>query len=342
MRGIAILLVVLNHTISLGIQYHGQSGYPPIQGLARQMLYALELLGWFAVPIFLFISGSFFAYAAQGNPPRLTYRVVWENLKHILWPYVIWSMVFYLWVWMGHDQSSTPLGTIKNLVVGYPFHFVPLIIFYYLISPILIWLLNRIPWQLILGGLAVYQVILMNLVEPGILGFLFPPWAEMLSPPIIARTMADWGIYFPLGLIYALNMKKISPAIEKFSRVFLILTLIFFGLTVAAAARLIPTPWARYVYPLMFVLYLPSIQRSAIPFIHLFEDIGKRAYGLYLTHLTLLDILLFAIQVSVPGFFGGLFLLLPVFYLLAVLIPMGLMTISARLPSRNMFRIVFG
>jgi peptidoglycan/LPS O-acetylase OafA/YrhL len=342
MRGIAILLVVLNHTIALGISYPAKAGIVPVSGIGRQILTGLELLGWFAVPIFLFISGSFFAYAAQGNRSRLSYKVVFENLKHILWPYIFWSIIFYIWLYIGHNEQTTVTGHIKNLIVGYPFHFVPLLIFFYLAAPILVWVLQRVGWLTVLILLSGYQVVLINIVDPGTFGFVFPAWMDLFAPPILSRTMADWGIYFPLGLVYTLNMAKMDPWVTRAKTAMLILTSGIFIVTVLAANQILDAAWARHIYPLSFVLYLPNLKRQQIPSVRLFEAIGKKAYGLYLTHLTLMDILLTIVLIWITPLLEHLIVLLPVLFFLSVSIPLLLMSAVGRLPSRNLYRLIFG
>src|SRR3990172_12585959 len=89
----------------------------------------LQGLGILAVPTFLFISGSFVAYAAQGDPPHLSRKFLLSSLRHILIPYMIWSLVFYIFIYFYLDVQISILGYLKNLIVGYPFHFVPLLVF---------------------------------------------------------------------------------------------------------------------------------------------------------------------------------------------------------------------
>src|SRR5512139_3000186 len=95
LRGLAILIVVLYHTIGLGISIPQEWGYPSIEVWSRTILSLLQQPGTFAVPIFLFISGCFVSYAAGGTPPRLSWKTVWSGLKRLLWPYILWSSVFY-------------------------------------------------------------------------------------------------------------------------------------------------------------------------------------------------------------------------------------------------------
>jgi peptidoglycan/LPS O-acetylase OafA/YrhL len=342
MRGIAILLVVLNHTVALGAAARLEAGLPALSQPANLFLKTIELLGWYAVPIFLFISGCFFAYAAQGGQQSISYRLVWSNLQHVIWPYIIWSLVFYGWLLLGPGQSFSIPGYAKNLLTGFPFHFVPLLVFFYLLSPILVWISKRIGWAPVLVVLGLYQVFLILLLEPGGFGLTLPGWLQALKPPVIAQTYADWGIYFPLGMAFTMRIKDVSPVLERWRYLFLVLTGVFFGATILAVARVIDAAWARFIYPLMYVLYLPSVQRNNIPGVRRMEAVGRRAYGLYLIHFTLINILYFGIAAANPNLLNLWWLTFPVVFLLAVFLPLGLMELASRLPQRKLYRYLFG
>ena len=76
-------------------------------------------------------------------------------------------MIFFL-----NDQKYTLLEYLKNFIVGYPYNFVPLLIFYYLISPILVRLSKKYG-LIVIVVIAAYQFFLINLLNPGITGFYF-------------------------------------------------------------------------------------------------------------------------------------------------------------------------
>ena len=91
LSGVAIFLIVLNHAIHFGLQTSPVG--PPWLGA----LIALQALGAFAVPVFLFVSGAFLAYAAK----EFSVTFIRSSLERILWPYVIWSGIFYTLMYLG-------------------------------------------------------------------------------------------------------------------------------------------------------------------------------------------------------------------------------------------------
>ncbi|MCC7129539.1 MAG: acyltransferase [Anaerolineae bacterium] len=344
LRGIAILLVVLNHTIHMGTVYPKSLGLAATLAAApweRWILYSLSGLGSFAVPIFLYLSGSFFSYAARQDDLRANYRIVWVNLKNIVIPYVLWSSIFYLEIFLVHHQTCTPLECIKQLIVGYPFNFIPLLIFYYLISPFLVFATRRWGWipALVIG---VLQLLLINILYPGTLGFAFPGWFSHLTPPVLASTLADWAVYFPLGLLYAQHAADYLPAVRRYRWMLATLVVITFFLALLDSLELVHLPLANYLFPFFFILLAPIFDRRRIPAVKTVENIGKRAYGIYFMNLIVLDLLVVTLVAFIPGVFQYYLLILVPLFCLALLIPLGIMKLVERIQHPPIYRYVFG
>ena len=341
LRGLAIAIVVLHHSIRMSTLAIQEMGYAQPKGWEHLLLLGLLQLGIFAVPTFLFISGSFFVYASQGENPKLSYRTVWAGLKHLLWPYLFWSIAFYAVIYFGYGTTYSIPGYLKNLIVGYPFNFVPLIAFYYIVSPILVRLSKRFGWMII-GILAVYQLILMNIVDPGALGFTFPDWMKYLAPPVLRNTLADWGIFFPLGIIYSLKARKVTSLLIRLKWFFAALTVAFFTLSVLNEAKIIDFRLAAFFAPLMLMMFLPSIRRDRVPLVRQLEKVGKHSYGLYLTNLIVLFLILVAVKAWMPGILHYQIILLPFLFALTLLIPLTIMGSLERMPVRKAYPYVFG
>jgi len=84
------------------------------------------------------------------------------------------------------------------------------------------------------------------------------------------------------------------------------------------------------------------IERQSIPQVKLFEDLGKHAYGLYLTHLIVLDMALMAMAVIKPGLLHFRIAFLPILYFIAILVPLYIMKCIERSPARTYYRYMFG
>ena len=341
LRGLAIILVVLNHTTTLGTLYPHLWGYPPPAKWLNFIILTLNQLGVFAVPIFLFLSGCFFAYAVQNKKMKQSYKTVEAGLKNIIWPYLFWSIIFYIEILFLHDQKYTILEYVKNLIVGYPLNFVPLLVVYYLVSPLLVRICKRYA-LIVIGAIGLYQLFLIILLNPGVLGLTFPGWASFLRIPILSVTLSDWAIYFPLGIIYSIHMKSVTPYLRKFQLILIGLTGVFFGLTVLNFALIITFPFAKWIAPISFIALIPLIKRESIPIVRQLEKVGKRAYGLYLINLTVIDLTLYGIRALAPKLLGVPLILLPLIFIIALWAPLILMSVIERLPNHGVYRYVFG
>ena len=341
LSGIAMLLIVLNHTIHLGIEYATMLGYWQRYTPSGYFHWILQALGAFAVPIFLYISGSFVAYAATGEPPKLTRKFLQSGLIHILVPYLLWSVIFYLVLYINRGTQFSFIEYLRHLLVGYPFHFVPLLVFFYLISPILVPIAKRFAWILILGFL-IYQLFLLNIKYPGTLGFEFPGWANIFVIPILGGTLADWGVCFPIGIVFGLHMQNIRPWLLKLKWVFFSLAIGSFLVALLDAQKIITGPLARFIGPILFLLVIPVIQRNSIPGVRRFEEVGKRSYGVYLTHLIVLDTIYLIISKLLPSAFQYTLILTPIILLIALIFPITVMNYLSKSAFRKYYRYVFG
>jgi peptidoglycan/LPS O-acetylase OafA/YrhL len=341
LSGLAMVLIVLNHSIELGMLFPSQWGFPAVAEWEHVVLFGLKAFGWFAVPIFLYTSGCFVSYAAQGEPPRLSSKFLFSTFRHIIIPYIIWSIVFYVLIYLEYRETYTPLGYIKNLLVGYPYHFVPLLVFYYLLSPLLV-RISRTHGILLIVLIGVYQLLLINIIYPGTLYFVFPVWSRYLAPPILRTTLADWGIFFPLGLVNGMRTKFISPLSKKLVWLIVVITAMLFGLGVLDLLEIIRLPLAHFLATFFLVLLFPAIKRDMIPFARQLERIGRRSYGIYLMNLIVLNLALIGIRLLTPAVFLVHIILFPLLFFVTLTVSLLFMEAAAKGPFKPVYRYVFG
>ena len=341
LSGVAIVLIVLNHAINFGINTPLQLGYPPLPDAVETALSMIQGLGVFGVPIFFFISGSFISFSARGDPPSLSRKFIFSSLRHIIWPYAIWSLISYVVVYFHYGDVYSPFQYLKNLLVGFPYHFVPLLIFYYLISPLLLWLLNRIGGIIILL-IAVYQFFLMSYLNQTLLGITYPDWARFLVPPVISSTFAAWGVYFPLGLYYSRKSRTLKPVLMRMKWVFIFLTVLLYAAAYLRRFTQIEVPLAGEIVPLPFIFLVPLISRNAIPFVRQLEKLGRRTYGIYLMHIIVVDLVLWAVQVVIPGLFAYSLAIILLLFVTGLAIPYMTMESVAKTRLKRVYRYVFG
>lgn len=342
LNGLAIVIVVLFHAIHFGRLSIAGAGYQEAVGISRWVLLFFSEFGIFAVPTFLFTSGAFVAYAARRTPPNLPWKSVRAALERVLRPYVIWSFVFYIVIYFQRDEVYSVLGYVKNLIVGYPYNFVPLLIFYYLVSPILVRLAPRFG-AIVLLGIALYQLLLIAIQAPGVVGVTLPETLNILVPPALGTTLALWAIFFPLGLVYSLNSQRFLPWLQKLKWPLLATTLLLFAASLFTSAGIIRLPIAGLVAPLTLALLLPLVKRKSIPKVRQLEKVSKRSYGLYLTHLIVLDLTVLFINAVLPELNAYPLLLVAILLAVGLSIPLLVMSGLARIHTRRpVYRYVFG
>jgi hypothetical protein len=341
LRGIAIFLVILNHSLTLSKGWAGEHGFGQPSAGVDMVLVSLQSLGVLAVPSFYFISGGFQAFAMQGKTISSGYRVIAKALPHIIIPYLIWSAIFYLLLFFLQGTIYSIPEYLKFLAVGYPLNFVPLLVFYYVLSPPLVRLISRWPWVslLIIG---IYQVFSLMVLRPFLFGFELPAWALWLTIPGLRLSIALWGVFFPLGIAVGVHDGRVTPIIQRSSRFLWSLCLITYLGVVIHGLTLFRVPIAGVVLPLFVVLTFPIISRATIPLAFQFEGLGRRSYGLYLSNLIWINIGLLTIDALAPGLFTMLLLLAPILIGFTIGALWIVMAASEKMSTPLVRRYVFG
>ena len=341
LRGFAIFLVVINHSIVLSLRAisHYQLHRAPLW--ERTYLLVVKEVGVLAVPIFLFLAGCFMMYSLMNQPFRKAYQLIWPALKHAIIPYLIWSLIFYVIVFFVSNETYSLSGYLKNLIVGYPYNFVPILIFFILISPILAIIIRKYPF-ILFAAIILYQVTLVNIQLPGTLGFKFPGWMSILSPPVLGLPLTLWAIFYPLGMIYIQHSLKVKSLIKKTLPVIILLSIAAFVLAALNEIEVIKFTLAEWFLPIAVVWLFPIIDRKKIPFLSFFENLGKRSYGLYFMNLIIINLLIFLTAKLIPVLYFSETLVVGILVFITIILSLQLMQWVERGPGRKLYRYIFG
>jgi hypothetical protein len=115
-----------------------------------------------------------------------------------------------------------------------------------------------------------------------------------------------------------------------------------FSLAVVNELSAISGPLAGLLFPIIVVPMMPLLRREMIPFVHSLEEVGRRAYGLYLTNLIFVNVALAAFRVGLPWVYNEMLLLIPAVLVFALVGFRILVAAVHQLPVRAAPRIVFG
>jgi peptidoglycan/LPS O-acetylase OafA/YrhL len=340
LRGIAILLVVVNHAITLSMETANELGMLT-RGPFTIALDSVRTIGLAAVPIFLFLSGAYLAYAARGRPMADAYRKVLPSLRFILVPYVIWSLVFYVLIYLLRGDAYTLLGYVRNLIVGYPYNFVPILVFFYMIGPPLVSAAERWPVALLICVLA-YQMVTVAILNPGFADLVLPEWMFYLTIPGLRLSVALWGIFFPLGVVQGVHQESVAMAMFR-ARWLLVFAIAacYVGL-IAGLVVGTDVPMLQILFPLTAVLLLPTLHREDIPGARSLERLGRLAYGLYLTNLTVISLGLALLAWGMSAIFGALVIVILLLIALTIGANALLFQVFSLSPAPSARRYLFG
>lgn len=341
LRGLAIFLVVVNHSIVLSLLTGSAMQLAKPGAIETFILLGIKEIGVLAVPTFLFLAGGFMVYGLRGKPLIKSIRLILPVLYNAIVPYVVWSIVFFLITFLLKGESYSIPGYIKNLLIGYPFNFVPILVFFIILSPLLVKLCKHYAWA-VLAFFLLIQLILINIVLPGIIGFSFPEWMGVFSVPILQLPLALWAIFFPLGIVYGLHSQKINEKLKPFRWVLLSLAIILVIIAILQENEIIFFPIAEWALPMVVILIFPFIKRKKIPFVQFFEELGKRSYGLYLTNLTIITVLTILAGHFLPFLYRIETIFVILLVIITVAIPVYLMQWTERKFGRTIYRMIFG
>ncbi|MCZ0960622.1 acyltransferase [Paracoccus benzoatiresistens] len=154
-RGLAILMIVFLHS---GRTYFFRGGHP-LEDDSNAVFALNDTLFHNATVYFTMISGIVYAHALwrKGRWKFLSGRI-----RNVLLPYVVVSVGLTLlvaWAGRSHDSARTLPGQIvHNVLFGeaiYVLWYIPVILFLYLISPLLLWIVRdaRLRWLTVLLSL---------------------------------------------------------------------------------------------------------------------------------------------------------------------------------------------
>lgn len=343
LRGLAISGVVLNHA-----NWHVLSQFTA--GEARGYPFVvLDQIGKFAIPAFMFIAGYFIAYATSSGKRDLPWQVIRTRLQNLLWPWLIWSVILVI----GHFFQGWPLSLtvfLRTLITQY--HFVPLLIFYYLLAPLIARRVKSHTSALLIGAAAI-QLLAVALFYARVYHPNFPgalkSWVD-LGPLQYLR----FAFYFSFGVVCGMFPRRIKDFLVRFKPILPWLTLLLFNLSTVETAlaynvggRVWPiggdqTKLSSALFSTAFVLCFVAFDRLKVPFNRTVSKLGTYSYGLYLCHYPFLGIIAKVIRGIEPWVFSQGWLFLPLLFALTIVLSMLLMEGVARLPTRRFYRYLFG
>jgi peptidoglycan/LPS O-acetylase OafA/YrhL len=357
LNGLAVLGAVVHHAVSwdLTAMFFWTDRYLPVSvpnfdqiwGLRYIILRLLDQLAVPGVFAFLVVSGYFIAVAAGNRQRTLGWRLVFQRLKTLAIPYLIWSFVLVAFNLL-QGQTYSPSQVASLFLTGgaaAPYYYVPLLLQLYLLSPFLV-PLAREHWKWLLGITAFIQLpvtlahyVAILKLEPGV-------WQPGLN------VLRDWHLlgyafWFVLGMVIGFHLEAFKGFLQR-ARVLLVA-----GLALTFVASILEWELLRQAYgkewlalqvtlsAKLFVLFILlcffAFDRLKFPYANRLAQLGAKSFGVYLIHSLFLELAARGIYHVAPWLLAYQLPFLGLLVAVGVVIPLVMMWVVDRTPALRRF-----
>jgi fucose 4-O-acetylase-like acetyltransferase len=352
LNGLAALMVVINHAASYGLhalffwtdRYRDVTvpNFDQYGSAAYYVLFIAHEVAEFAIPAFLFVSGYFVAFAARTAKTSVGWDFVFSRIKKLIIPFVIWITILIILL-----QKFPP--TLQEVLTLY--YYIPLIIQYYLLSPILVPLAKN-HWKLLLIATAIIQLGLGFLRLPALLGLDWP------GVELLIRLTPIWFFpgrifYFSIGLVAGMHVQEFGQWISRVKWGLLITAIIVFAITIIEyeyLVNLLDRYWLipvyagalKPIYAVSLVLCILAFAEVRLPYANKISDIGAKSLGIYFINTPVLYVVGSLLYYFAPAVLGMPFLYQAFLLTFGYMVPLLMMSITVRTPARKVYHYVFG
>jgi hypothetical protein len=327
-------------------------GYSQAGGASYYVLRVIEQLVVFVIPAFLFVSGYFIAVATGRSRTTVSWNIIAARTKSLLIPYVIWSVLLWGMQFL-EGKVLSPVGYLEALLTGRTnpaYYYVPLLISFYLISPLLVhWAKTR--WIALLVGAALVQLTVQLLYYPALLGInigVLEPLVDVV-PKWFFPARIFW---FAFGIVAGFHLAEFKQPLHRFRWHLLALTILLFVAGVIEWEKIIELSGQAWLahretlidtgLSLTVILCFLAFDGLRLPSSGLLSDLSSKTYGIYLIHSPVMEVVARGLYRFAPALLGHQILLQPLLFFAGLGVPLLLMAMVNRSPWRGYYRYVFG
>jgi peptidoglycan/LPS O-acetylase OafA/YrhL len=306
----------------------------------------------FSIAAFLIVSGYFIGVATGKDQRTVSWRVVFARIVYLAVPYLIWSAVS-LALKFAEGQNLTLDRLFLAILIGQTnevYYFIPLLIQFYLLAPLLVrW--EKANWKSLLLATGLIQLFVSLIQYPILLGYDTSLWIALnkLFPKWLFISHVFW---FSLGIILAAHL-------TDFKRIFYPLRWWLLG-SAAALIMIGFIEWEQYVrisgeewlstrltiidhlYTLVFIIGVLAFDKGRFPFFDLFSRLGPKSFGIYLVHVLVVEYSARLIYRFLPGLLAYQIVLQPTLIILGLGVPLLMMAAVDRSRFQRFSTYLFG
>jgi membrane-bound acyltransferase YfiQ involved in biofilm formation len=362
LNGLAVLAVVFYHSSAWGFisMFWWTHRYRPVTvpnfdqfgSLSYFGLRLVEQLIIFAIPAFLFVSGYFISIATGRRQSTIGWNLVGTRIKNLIIPYLIWSIIIISLLAI-EGTRYTRWEFLTLILLGQaaaPYYFVPLLVQFYLLSPVIV-LMIKSKGKLFLLLAALIQVMILSTRYSAILGF-DNPIMEFLSLFNKSYLVPGQIFWFSFGIYVGFHPDILKQFLNKVKWLLLSLAVLTFFIGVfewEVLLHLSGQDWISpretlvdHLYAGAIILTYLAFEKFNSPFSAQLQNIGTKSYGVYLIHAPVLQYTARIVYHIMPGLFAYQFVFQIVLIVLGLGIPLLMMTFVNKSPARRYYEYAFG
>jgi hypothetical protein len=351
LNGIAIIAVAMHHSAAFSLQamfdwtdrYAAVTvpNYDQLGSVAYYVLMVFRLLLSFAGSAFFFISGYFVGIIAKGSRSTVGWSMVSSRIKLLMVPFILWTVVRYVLL------RQLP-RSIDDLLT--PYHWIPLLIQFYLLSPFIV-RLAKWNWKVLILAAAIIGwsgALLAYLVEFGSqpaqqLQTALPNWFFLVNLPF----------WFPFGVVFGIYWTQFKDRIVAYRWHLLVASVVMTILVLveyAVVDRLTGPQWlgpgfggfTKFPYSLFLILTFLAFEKSRMPLADEISTIGTKSLGIYLGNIPSVYVVAVLMYRLTPWLLGYQLVYFVILAIVGLGVPLLLMEVVRRSPARHRYRILFG
>ncbi|MCA9932732.1 MAG: acyltransferase [Ardenticatenaceae bacterium] len=361
LNGIAIVAVILFHSTGWGFTalfawdkvYLGATAVP-FSLKNTPSYYALRIMEqtvMAAIPVFLFVSGYFIAFAT-GRKDNIGWPLIGARVKNLIVPYVLWGALALLMLFV-QGTVWTPKQYLVSFLIGNmtpAYYYIPLLIQLYAISPFIVPLAKK-RWKLLLAIAVFVQLLIHAMQFPMLLHLDVPDWLLRLGmiPKWFFPTRFLW---FTLGIVVGFNLTSFKQALYRWRWVFLGTAVLLIPLGVLEWEWILRHSGQQWIdtretlldsiYSASMLLAFIAFDKMPLPQMKRVSDWGTKSFGIYLAHIPVMEVVARGIYHVAPAVLGYQILFVPIIIVTGMGIPLLMMYLINLSPARRFYTYIFG
>jgi fucose 4-O-acetylase-like acetyltransferase len=353
LSGLAIFAIPIQHASAYGLQALFEwtdrymdvavPNYDLLGSPTYYVLTVLRQLSVFSVPGFLVISGYFLAFMARGKDQNVSLGSVMPRIRTLIPPFIVWTVIRFGLL----RRLPTDIGELLD-----PYHFIPLLIQFYLLAPLIVPLARR-NWKLFLTFFAVLQLSIEAVRYLNQLGVAVPGGEFVLAVSPRWLFYGQQPFWLPFGLVFGLHTNQFIEFMKRNKSRFLAGTMVFGLLSLVeyfVADSINPAVWigptfsgfSRNLYIGCALMFLLVLDETKFRFSKNFVEWGSRSLGIYLANIPFIFVVAVFLYRFLPWTLGVQLIYVPALFTAGFFGPLLLMWAVRNSPMRRFYRLVFG